>query len=194
MKDWENSLLKRGGQSIQNDEPSIEVSLMTQTYLQHAPSCRLSPTHRTRHTSHDQVRFNCAIYSGVHHLTSSLLLVPNVTTLPSLTAAMSRLSGTLSDAQGRHTVHQNDLEAVHAEQSQLDAKENEMRVLVANAETKRAWMSDFSEWMETIATFLDEKVSSICLCRHALRIPNDSSSILVPQIGEARGRASVIIH
>lgn len=73
---------------------------------------------------------------------------------------MSRLSGTLSDAQGKHTVHQNDLEAIHAEQTQLDAKENEMRSMVASAEAKRAWMSDFYEWMETIATFLDEKVLS----------------------------------
>lgn len=55
-------------------------------------------------------------------------------------------------------MHESNHEAVKAEQSQLDEKEHEMRELVANAESKRAWMSDFYEWMETVATFLDEKV------------------------------------
>jgi hypothetical protein len=32
-----------------------------------------------------------------------------------------------------------------------------MREVVSIAEMKRAWMSDFHEWMETVATFLDEK-------------------------------------
>lgn len=71
---------------------------------------------------------------------------------------MSRLSGTLGNSQSTHEMHQSNLEAVRAEQSQLDQKEHEMRDLVAKAEAKRAWMFDFHEWMETVATFLDEKV------------------------------------
>lgn len=75
---------------------------------------------------------------------------------------MSRLSATLSNAYTAHTAHEHNLEAVHAEKTQLDEKEVEMRELVANAEMKRAWLSDFHEWMETVGTFLDEKVRALC--------------------------------
>ena len=89
--------------------------------------------------------------------------VPNVTALPVLTTAMSRLSGSLSNLQATHSAHQSSLEAVNAERSQLDEKEKEMRDMVARAESKRAWFFDMKEWMETIATFLDEKVGAF-LC------------------------------
>ena len=60
-------------------------------------------------------------------------------------------------------MHQSNLEAVDAERVQLDEKEREMRELVAAAEAKRSWFSGFHDWMETVATFLDEKVRSTCL-------------------------------
>jgi len=55
-------------------------------------------------------------------------------------------------------MHQSSLESVNAERAQLDEKENEMRKLVAAAEAKRSWFSGLHDWMETVATFLDEKV------------------------------------
>lgn len=73
---------------------------------------------------------------------------------------MSRLSGTLSNSQTAHQMHQSNLESVNAERAQLDEKEREMRELVAAAEAKRSWVSGLHDWMETIATFLDEKVPS----------------------------------
>jgi GC-rich sequence DNA-binding factor len=81
---------------------------------------------------------------------------------------MSRLSGTLSNLEASHSTHHASLEALNAERGQLDEKEQEMRVMVmvVRAESKRAWFFDMREWMETIATFLDEKVriSSLVLC------------------------------
>lgn len=43
----------------------------------------------------------------------------------------------------------------------LDVKEKEMRSMVEQAERKRGWFSAFREWVETVATFLDEKVGTI---------------------------------
>lgn len=42
----------------------------------------------------------------------------------------------------------------------LEGREKEMRTMVENAESKRSWFNSFREWVETAATFLDEKVSA----------------------------------
>ena len=44
------------------------------------------------------------------------------------------------------------------ERNALEDKEKEMRTMVEEAETKRSWFNAFREWVETVATFLDEKV------------------------------------
>lgn len=46
------------------------------------------------------------------------------------------------------------------EREALESKEKEMRDMVEKAETKRSWFNAFTEWVETVATFLDEKVNS----------------------------------
>lgn len=48
------------------------------------------------------------------------------------------------------------------ERQVLELKEKEMRAMVENAEQKRSWFNAFREWVETVATFLDEKVCSSC--------------------------------
>lgn len=57
------------------------------------------------------------------------------------------------------------------ERDSLEDKEKEMRTMVENAERKRSWFISFREWVETVATFLDEKVSddlhSRRLCSHS---------------------------
>jgi GC-rich sequence DNA-binding factor len=47
------------------------------------------------------------------------------------------------------------------EREQLDIKEQEMREMVRKAEAKRSWFVAFREWVESVATFLDEKVCAI---------------------------------
>jgi len=44
------------------------------------------------------------------------------------------------------------------EREQLDKREMEMREMVRKAEAKRSWFVAFREWVESVATFLDEKV------------------------------------
>lgn len=50
------------------------------------------------------------------------------------------------------------MSALASEQSQLDAREDDLREIVTKAEEKRSWFVDFREWLESVATFLDEKV------------------------------------
>lgn len=44
------------------------------------------------------------------------------------------------------------------EREQLEAREAEMREMILKAEEKRSWFAAFREWVESVATFLDEKV------------------------------------
>jgi GC-rich sequence DNA-binding factor len=44
------------------------------------------------------------------------------------------------------------------EREQLDVRETELRDMIAKAEAKRSWFAAFKEWIENMATFLDEKV------------------------------------
>ena len=44
------------------------------------------------------------------------------------------------------------------ERAQLEAREKEMREMIVKAEDKRSWFAAFREWVESVATFLDEKV------------------------------------
>lgn len=65
------------------------------------------------------------------------------------------------------------------EREQLDARETELRDMIAKAEGKRSWFAAFKEWVESVATFLDEKVGNVI--SHYI----NSNSYLVSEIGEA---------
>lgn len=43
----------------------------------------------------------------------------------------------------------------------MEAREKEMRDMVGKAEEKRGWFGSFREWVEGVAGFLDEKVSTL---------------------------------
>lgn len=45
------------------------------------------------------------------------------------------------------------------EREQLEVREKDMREMIAKAEEKRSWFAAFREWVENVATFLDEKVN-----------------------------------
>jgi len=48
--------------------------------------------------------------------------------------------------------------ALSVEHDQLDGRETELREIIARTEEKRRWFADFRDWLENVATFLDEKV------------------------------------
>jgi len=47
--------------------------------------------------------------------------------------------------------------ALSVEHDQLDGRETELREIIARTEEKRRWFADFRDWLENVATFLDEK-------------------------------------
>jgi len=44
------------------------------------------------------------------------------------------------------------------ERTTLLSKEAEMRQMIEKAEKKRSWFAAFRDWVESVASFLDEKV------------------------------------
>ncbi|KAG1872371.1 GCFC-domain-containing protein [Suillus subalutaceus] len=83
--------------------------------------------------------------------------IPSSTTIPSLGPAMDRLSQSLTAMTMSHGTNVKAAAALVDEREQLDVRETELREMIAKAEAKRSWFAAFKEWMESVATFLDEK-------------------------------------
>ena len=86
--------------------------------------------------------------------------VPLLTDTPSLESSVMRLSQTITSVTASHAQNTVSISALSAEQVQLDERETELRDVVTRAEGKRSWFADFRDWLENVATFLDEKVPS----------------------------------
>jgi GC-rich sequence DNA-binding factor len=81
-----------------------------------------------------------------------------MTAVPALGPAIARLTQSLTELTASHTKNASSLTSLAEERSQLDAREAEMREMISKAEAKRSWFASFKEWIENVATFLDEKV------------------------------------
>ncbi|KAL7280100.1 hypothetical protein ACG7TL_006515 [Trametes sanguinea] len=83
--------------------------------------------------------------------------IPSVTPIPTMGAAMARLTQSMSELTMSHAEHSAAMSKLGEEQRLLEEREKEMREMIAKAEEKRSWFSAFREWIESVATFLDEK-------------------------------------
>ncbi|KAI0330494.1 GCFC-domain-containing protein [Cubamyces sp. BRFM 1775] len=83
--------------------------------------------------------------------------IPSVTPIPTMGAAMARLTQSMSELTMSHAEHSAAMSKLGEEQRLLEQREKEMREMIAKAEEKRSWFSAFREWVESVATFLDEK-------------------------------------
>lgn len=92
---------------------------------------------------------------------TNVLLVPPATPIPTLAPAMARLTQSLTALTTSHAESSVAMARLAEERSQLDVREAEMREMITRAEAKRAWFAAFREWIESVATFLDEKVTSV---------------------------------
>lgn len=61
-----------------------------------------------------------------------------------------------------HAASTSSLSKLADEQAILESKQQDVRSMIEEAEGKRGWFDAFREWVETVATFLDEKVSLEC--------------------------------
>ena len=92
---------------------------------------------------------------------------------------MARLSQSLTTMTTSHATNMKAAASLVDEREQLDVREIELREMIAQAEAKRSWFAAFKEWVENVATFLDEKVGKVILNW------TRSDNCLVPKIGEA---------
>lgn len=83
--------------------------------------------------------------------------IPTSTAIPSLGPAMDRLSQSLTAMATSHATNVKAAAALVDEREQLDVRETELREMITKAEVKRSWFAAFKEWVESVATFLDEK-------------------------------------
>ncbi|KAI0631928.1 nineteen complex-related protein 2-domain-containing protein [Trametes polyzona] len=83
--------------------------------------------------------------------------IPSVTPIPTMGAAMARLTQSMSELTMSHAEHSAAMSKLGEEQRLLEQREKEMREMITKAEEKRSWFSAFREWVESVATFLDEK-------------------------------------
>ncbi|KAI0822058.1 nineteen complex-related protein 2-domain-containing protein [Trametes gibbosa] len=83
--------------------------------------------------------------------------IPAMTPVPTMGAAMARLTNSMSELTMSHAEHSAAMSKLGEEQRLLEAREKEMRDLISKAEEKRSWFTAFRDWVESVATFLDEK-------------------------------------
>lgn len=72
--------------------------------------------------------------------------------------AIARLTKSMSELTTSHAEHSATMSKLREEERILESREKEMREMIAKAEEKRSWFNAFREWVESVATFLDEKV------------------------------------
>ncbi|KAH9080570.1 GCFC-domain-containing protein [Lactarius deliciosus] len=83
--------------------------------------------------------------------------IPPPTEVPGLETSVTRISQTLVSMTTSHAQNTASVSAVSVEYDQLDGRETELREIIAMTEEKRRWFADFRDWLENVATFLDEK-------------------------------------
>lgn len=135
-KEWEDEQLRRSGLSM--DQTTVSAK---QVYVP-TPSEPLTP----------DIAFNLTHPSA--------FVVPMVTPIPTLDPAVEQLTRAMTSLTQSHAQNTATLASLGAEQVELENKDNEMRELITAAESKRSWFVAFRDWVESVAAFLDEKVSS----------------------------------
>jgi Nineteen complex-related protein 2 len=112
-----------------------------------------------RHRSINQRRVRDSTISGLR-VHSHAELVPPPTEIPGLESSVIRISQIMTSMTASHEQNTSSLSTLSVELVRLDERETELRDIVTRTEEKRSWFADFREWLESVATFLDEKVQS----------------------------------
>jgi GC-rich sequence DNA-binding factor len=170
-KEWEQEQLRRGGHL--GDE-SFDQAPVKQVYKPAPSKSVVGP-------------------QSIHTNTPRTLLVPTSSAIPSLGSAIARLTQSLTALTTSHASNTAAMSSLAEEREELDKKEMEMREMVRKAEAKKSWFVAFNEWVENVATFLDEKVrpvSPLFLYGQVLGIDYRSYDS-VPAARETRRRARI---
>lgn len=131
--EWEQEQLRRGGHREQTPETTVPIKAVYKP----APSK--------------------SIHAPAFHLLDHST-VPPITPIPTLDPAIARLTQSLTTLTTSHAQNTSSMASLAEEQLQLEAKEKELRQMIENTEARRSWFVAFREWVEGVASFLDEKV------------------------------------
>ena len=134
-QEWEQAQIKRSG--LKPDEDSSHAAIPV---YKPAPSTRLAVP-----------------VFGAHSHTP---LVPSLTEIPSLESSVMHISHIMTSIAASHAQNTASISTISTELAQLDDHETELRETITRTEEKRSWFADFREWLESVASFLDEKVQS----------------------------------
>ncbi|KIJ54945.1 hypothetical protein M422DRAFT_24809 [Sphaerobolus stellatus SS14] len=87
--------------------------------------------------------------------------IPVAAPIPTLSSAMSRLSSAMTSLTVSHASHTSALSSLAEERTALESKVVGLREQIEETEKKRGWFTAFREWVENVASFLDEKYPSL---------------------------------
>ncbi|KZV86977.1 hypothetical protein EXIGLDRAFT_621222 [Exidia glandulosa HHB12029] len=83
--------------------------------------------------------------------------IPTAIPIPTLGPAIAAFDRAVLTLTNSHAANSTTLAKLEDERTALQSQETELRKMVAEAESKRSWFSEFRDWIETVASFLDEK-------------------------------------
>ncbi|KAF8551693.1 GCFC-domain-containing protein [Imleria badia] len=83
--------------------------------------------------------------------------IPPATDIPALGPAIERFQRSLASLSDSHALNTDAINSLAEQRTELDTRETELRSMIAAAESKRGWFAEFKDWVESVATFLDEK-------------------------------------
>ncbi|KAG8885034.1 hypothetical protein FRB98_002034 [Tulasnella sp. 332] len=83
--------------------------------------------------------------------------IPMATTIPSLNTSIGSLTTSLTMLTASHANHTTAYGRLGEERDDLYVKEANLRKMMDEAESKRAWFKSFKDWVESVADFLDAK-------------------------------------
>lgn len=157
-QEWEQEQLRRGGHRTPEPEK------IKPTYKP-APSASMSP--------------------GTQSILLTTLQVPVMTQIPTLGPSIGRLTQQLTELRTSHANNTASLTNLTKKREEVNEKEKDMRVMVERAEEKRAWFSEFRDWIEGVANFFDVKVRAVAYTPMIADGRTDLVSLSVPIAREA---------
>ncbi|EJD50811.1 hypothetical protein AURDEDRAFT_143230 [Auricularia subglabra TFB-10046 SS5] len=83
--------------------------------------------------------------------------IPTAIAIPTLAPAIADFDKAVLTLTNSHASNASALTTLEQEREALQTQETDLRRMVSEAEAKRSWFSEFRDWIETVASFLDEK-------------------------------------
>ncbi|KAH0832088.1 GCFC-domain-containing protein [Lanmaoa asiatica] len=83
--------------------------------------------------------------------------IPSTTDIPTLGPAIERFQRSLASLSDSHALNTGAITSLVEQRTELDMRGTELRSMITAVESKRSWFTEFKDWVEGVAAFLDEK-------------------------------------